>query len=212
MSYITKPTLPRCYGRISINYLSVINQNHGNLTADFLIKKLKKESTRIPKINWQTAWIAGQCECLKNDLFNAVSDWLRDCLESYRTIVERSKMNNIIHDKFPHLPENCFTRLEDAVTCLVRGVASQYKQAGTPNQPLVQSFTGVLYPTRPDPTRPDPDLPHFFPPFNRTPATLEEGQDNHFLVPTCFTMRRLLAGDVPVSESEINPPWNTIKN
>ena len=95
-------------------------------------------------------------------------------------------MNNIIHDKFPHLLENCFTRLEDAVTCLVRGVASQYKQAGTPNQPLVQSFIGVLYPTR--------------------PATLEEGQDNHFLVPTCFTMRRLLAGDVPVSESEINPP------
>lgn len=152
-SYITKPTLPRCYGRISINYLSVINQNHGNLTADFLIKKLKKESTRIPKINWQTAWIAGQCECLKKDLFNAVSDWLRDCLESYRTIAERSKMNNIIHDKFPHLFEYCFTRLEDVVTCLVRGVASQYKQAGTPNQPLVQSFTGVLYPTRPDPTQ-----------------------------------------------------------
>lgn len=57
-------------------------------------------------------------------------------------------MNNIIHDKFPHLLENRFTRLEDAVTCLIRGVASQYKQAGTPNQPLVQAFF-----TRPDPTQ-----------------------------------------------------------
>ena len=49
MSYITKPTLPRWYGRISINYLSVINQNHGNLTADFLIKKLKKGVNENPK-------------------------------------------------------------------------------------------------------------------------------------------------------------------
>lgn len=49
MSYITKPTLPRCYGRISINHLSVINQNHSNLTADFLIKKLKKGVNENPK-------------------------------------------------------------------------------------------------------------------------------------------------------------------